>query len=145
MLHVGPVSPARTRALRQRVLRPHQTVEELAHPRETLKDTGAFAAALEGEIVGTVLVFPERRAATDASHPWRLVALAVDPAHRRGGVGTQLLERCTQHVQGHGGDELWCHARTGAIRFYEAAGFAVTGPEWHEEHTGPHVLMWRPV
>lgn len=145
MLQVGPVAPATTRALRQRILRPHQTVEELAHPKETLRETGAFAAATDGEIVGTALVFPEHRADTLAKQPWRLVALAVDPVHRRTGVGTRLIERCVTHVQRAGGDELWCHARTGAIPFYEVAGFATTGPEWHEEHTGPHVLMWRAV
>ena len=145
MLHVGSVPPAATRALRQRVLRPHQTAEELAHPKETLRETGSFAATLDGEIVGTALVFPEVRGESAALRPWRLVALAVDPAHRRSGLATRLIERCIDHARGRGSDELWCHARTGAVRFYESAGFSATGAEWQEEHTGPHVLMWLPI
>ncbi len=145
MLQVEPVPPEATRPLRQQVLRPHQTLDELAHPYEQLPETGAFAAMLDGRMVGTALVFPEARGGSPAGHQWRLVALAVDPAYRRRGVGTGLLAECVRHAARAGGNELWCHARTGAITFYLAAGFTPTGPEWLEENTGPHVLMWRTI
>lgn len=145
MLETRAVPPVDTRPHRRRLLRPHQTLEELAHPRELLPATGSFAAFVDGQIVGTVLVVPESRPAGEGLAPWRLVSLAVDPARRRQGVGRGLVLRCLQHVRRHNGDEVWCRARTGAIAFYEALGFLVEGDEWDEEHTGPHVLMWRPV
>jgi len=143
MIEVRPVPAPATRPLRQRVLRPHQTLEELAHPWEALPGTGSFAAFVDGVMVGTAVVFPESRPGSTSAGPWRLVALAVDPAHRRRGVGAALLEECRDHVRSNGGDEVWCHARLGVVGFYEDAGFVVEGEEWSEDHTGPHVLMWR--
>lgn len=143
MFEIRAVDPRETRPLRQQVLRPHQTLAELAHPHEDLTESGAFAAANGMGVVGTALVFPGDRPHARGSSPWRLVAMAVDPAHRREGVGTALLESCITHVREGGGDELWCHARTTVVDFYASLGFRTDGPEWVEEHTGPHVLMWR--
>ncbi len=145
MVEIHTVEPAETRPLRQRVLRPHQTLEELAHPGETLPEAGVFAALVANEVVGTALVFRQERLEKPAAHSWRLVAIAVDPAHQRTGIGAGLIERCLRHIESHGGDEVWCHARIDAIPFYESGGFLAEGEEWIEEHTGPHVLMWRPV
>lgn len=59
-----------------------------------------------------------------------LFSMWVAPTHRRSGVGQQVVEKCI----------AWCRARhvrtidllvtdwnTGAIRFYEQLGFAMTG------------------
>ena len=145
MFEIRAVDPVETRPLRQRVLRSHQTLEELAHARESLDITGAFAAFNGAGVVGTALVFPEDRERTTGLAPWRLVSMAVDPAHRRQGLGAALVQSCLDHVGAHGGDEVWCHARTNVVPFYESVGFRRTGQEWVEEHTGPHVLMWRSV
>lgn len=145
MFDTRAVEPADTRPHRQRLLRPHQTLEELSHPRERLGETGCFAAFLGEKIVGTALVFPASRSASVGLAPWRLVSLAVDPAVRRRGVGRRLVGMCLEHVRSHRGDEVWCHARTGALPFYEAMGFVAEGDQWVEGHTGPHVLMWRAV
>lgn len=145
MVEIRAVDPVETRPLRQRVLRPHQSQTELAHPREAHAETGAFAAVVTDVVVGTALVFPEERPRSTGAASWRLLAIAVDPHHLRAGAGTALIEACLTHVRDRGGDEIWCHARTSAEPFYRATGFQSEGAEWLEPHTGPHVLMWRAV
>lgn len=145
MVEIRLVDPEQTRPLRQLVLRPHQTLEELTHPGEQHPDTGAFGAFVADKMVGTVLVFPESRAGSPSVQPWRLVAMAVDPDYQRRGIGAALVDACLEYIVARGGDEVWCQGRTQVIDFYEALGFRPEGPEWVDEHTGPHYLLWRPA
>ena len=141
---VRAIGERETRPLRQRVLRQHQTLDELAPRFETGVD-GYFGAFVNGELVGVVIVQPEEREGTSAQIPWRLTAMAVVPEHQRLGVGKQLVQKALDHIRTHGGDEVWCHGRTGALEFYAARGFRPVGDEFVEPHTGPHYLMVRPL
>ena len=143
MVEIRLVDPEQTRPLRQKVLRPHQTLEELVHPGEKHPATGAFGAFAGDEMVGTLLVFPETRAGSTSGAQWRLVAMAVDPDYQRRGIGAALISACLDYIMARGGDEVWCHGRTKVIDFYEAMGFMPDGPEWVDEYTGPHYVMWR--
>ncbi len=136
-----------TLPLRQRVLRPHQRLDEMGVPGE--RDPGALhLAALtpDGEVVGTAVLLPERfRRLPDRPDAWRLRGMATDERWRGRGVGGLLLRRVVQHVAAHGGGLLWCHARLPAQAFYGRAGFVPVGEPWEEPQIGPHVAMLREV
>ncbi|WP_158604513.1 GNAT family N-acetyltransferase [Nocardioides mangrovicus] len=75
---------------------------------------------------------------------WRIRGMAVDPAHRGRGLGTQVLTALLAYADDHGGGIVWCHARTGARSLYERAGFVAVGEEWADPDLGPHLRMERP-
>jgi ribosomal protein S18 acetylase RimI-like enzyme len=133
-LSVRPVEVDRTRPLRQSVLRPHQTLAEMAssEPSEAWA-VGAFDGE---ELVAVGLVGP-------AGEPgsWRVRGMATAPHARRRGAGAAVLEALVEHATRRGAERIWCQARTPARRLYEGAGFRVTSEEFELPDIGPHLVM----
>ena len=101
----------------------------LQHP----EPADQIVAAQAGRIVGSVLLFP---AGTVFSSPhdddaitlvWPEVRLlAVDPAVRRQGIGSGLMDECIRRARLSGAQFLTLHTNRvmkGAIRLYERIGF----------------------
>ena len=133
-MDVRPVSLTETRALRQQVLRPHQSVDELAGD----EPSGAVAfGAFDGDaLVAVGLVGPDGEA-----DDWRVRGMATAPHARGRGAGTAILQRLVQHAIAHGATRVWCNARTPALALYERAGFVVASDEFEPPHIGPHYRM----
>jgi GNAT superfamily N-acetyltransferase len=144
MVRVDQVSAEVTYPLRQRVLRPHQTLEELRFAADGRPRAGTYAAFRDGEVVGAATVSPEPCPwQPSAGEAWRLRAMATAPELRGQGIGAAVLAAALGHVADAGGTLVWCHARTPAQRFYERAGFAPYGEPWEEPVIGPHIRMAR--
>jgi len=149
---VGPIDPELSYELRQRVLRPHQRVEEMSSLDPSGGSGLVVGAVVESSatVVATATVLPEAappelEAALPPGRRWRLRGMATAPEVRGRGLGWAALELVIAHVGAHGGGVLWCSARVPAAGFYEKAGFARFGQEWEADRIGPHVLMWRAV
>ena len=146
MVDVRPVALEETLALKQRVLRPHQTVDDLRRECAGLTDLACFAALDEGRVIGTAIVHREAApwAPGDAG-AWRLRSMATEEGRRGEGIGAAALTAAVDHVRSQGGALLWCNARTPAVRFYERAGFRTRGEAWVDPAIGPHIAMFRIV
>jgi GNAT superfamily N-acetyltransferase len=160
-MRVEQVTADATYALRQEVLRPHQSIAEVGFPGDDDPETAHFAAfpASEGKSVGdrdcahpigvvTVLHQPPPPTLPTDRDPtgwWRLRGMATAGGHRRSGVGSALVDAVLAHVAAHNGTTLWCHARLPAVAFYQRQAFATIGDPWEEPTLGPHVTMWRSV
>jgi GNAT superfamily N-acetyltransferase len=153
-VRVERVGAATTFPLRQRVLRPHQKVDELASPDDDARDAGHFAAFdLDGTVVGTASVGPAAPPWAGGPDPgpapdqpgWRLRGMAITENLRGRGVGSLVLAATIDHVRGHGGGILWCNARLPAVPFYLRAGLRTRGEAWEDPLIGPHIVMWRLV
>lgn len=140
------VPPAATYALRQRVLRPHQRVEDMAQPGDDDPST-VHLAVLSADGTVTACLRLQRVDCPWRGEPagWQLRAMAVEESHRGQGQGAALVEVAVAHVARAGGGLLWCNARTPAQAFYERAGFVAVTDRWDEPDIGPHVGMLRPV
>lgn len=138
---VRVVSAKETRPLRQQILRPHQTLDELAAE----EDPGAtwLAAIADNTVVGTVSVAPEPSPDEDATTPFRLRAMATSPEFRSRGLGQVLLEAALAEASESGADLVWCSARVPVAGFYAASGFGETSDHYDVAHIGPHVRMSR--
>jgi GNAT superfamily N-acetyltransferase len=147
MVRVERVSAEVTYPLRQRVLRPHQAVGEVAFAGEADPLAGTYAALTEdGEVVGTATVHPEACPwAPDRPGAWRLRGMATSAEYRGQGLGAALVAAALGHVAAGGGTLVWCHARTPAQGFYAREGFTVYGEVFDEPDIGPHLRMWREV
>jgi len=135
-LVVREVPIAATRPLRQAILRPHQTPEELAEH----EPAGAFAVgAFDGaQLVAVGFVAPDGEPGA-----WRIRGMAT-VAHVRGrGVGTAVLDALVRHALDNGATRIWCNARTPARSLYAQRGFRVVSDEFELPEIGPHVVMER--
>jgi GNAT superfamily N-acetyltransferase len=130
-LIVRSVPVAQTRLLRQAILRPYETAEELA----THEPAGAFAVgAFDGaELIGVGFVGPDGGAGA-----WRVRGMATAPHARSRGAGAAVLDALIEHAVAHGAIRVWCNARSPARSFYERAGFRVVSEEFELDEIGPH-------
>ena len=125
-----------TRLLRQRVLRPHQSPEELA----AHEPPGAFAVGAfeDGKLVAVGLIGREGEPGA-----WRVRGMATLPEMRGRGAGSAVLKELLAHAEREGGEEVWCNVRTPARTVYERAGFVASSKEFELPEIGPHVVMRR--
>jgi len=131
---VRTIPLAETRVLRQAVLRPHQTVEDVAaHEVPGAVAVGAFDG---DELVAVGLVGPD-----GGPGAWRVRGMATAPAARRRGAGAAVLDGLVRHALEAGATRVWCNARTPARSLYERAGFAVVSDEFELPDIGPHLVM----
>ncbi|HTK16238.1 MAG TPA: GNAT family N-acetyltransferase [Acidimicrobiia bacterium] len=141
-LQIRQVTAAETFPLRQRVLRPHETVDELARRWDGDSDPCHFAAVESGTVIGSASVGRESPTwAADSSVSWRLRGMATAEDRRGEGVGAALLAAVIDHVRQCGGGLLWCNARMAAVSLYQRAGFTTRGDGWDDPNLGPHIAM----
>lgn len=144
---VESVQPEATFALRQRVLRPHQSVAEMALSGDDDPATLHLGAVDEsGEVVGPLrLELVACPWLSERSEAWQLRGMATAEHVRGRGIGAELVAAAVRHIAEHGGGLLWCNARIAAEAFYARAGFAATEHRWDDPQIGPHVGMVRDV
>lgn len=66
--------------------------------------------------------------------------VAVLPQHRGAGVGSGIVRHFVKLAADSGLTQVYLHAQTAALQFYERLGFRAEGPEF-EEVGIPHRLM----
>jgi ribosomal protein S18 acetylase RimI-like enzyme len=131
---VRAVPLAQTRPLRQAVLRPHETVEQMAfHEPDSAFAVGAFDGE---ELIAVGFVAPDGDDGT-----WRVRGMAAAPQARGKGAGTLVLDALLHHAITHGARRIWCNARTPARSLYERAGLRVVSEEFEIRGIGPHFVM----
>ncbi|HEV2888819.1 MAG TPA: GNAT family N-acetyltransferase [Frankiaceae bacterium] len=138
-MEVRVVDPEETVDLRQRVLRPHWTTDQM---RAASDPVPSIAVYEDGTVVATANVRPEPMPGDPREGDWRLRGMASDPAVRGRGYGAAALRAALDHVREHGGRRVWCNARTGAMGFYERHGFTVVGEEFDLPDAGPHYMAY---
>jgi len=137
-LELRQVPLAETRALRREVLRPHQSLEDLAaHEPAGSVAFGAFDA---GELIAVGLIGRDGEPGD-----WRVRGMATRPQARGRGAGTRVLHALVEHAAAEGATRVWCNARTPALTLYERAGFIVASEEFEPPDIGPHYRMELPI
>lgn len=121
-------------------------IEEQAVPEgieRDAEDARAFhILALQcGHAIGTgrMVVLPEPP--PGESGKWaKLGRMAVLQAHRKGGVGSRILEALEAEAKKRNVTGLTLHAQVYALPFYEKHGYAPVGEQF-EEAGMPHLVM----
>jgi ribosomal protein S18 acetylase RimI-like enzyme len=131
---IAPIPAAETRALRRSVLRPHQTLEQLAADEPA--DPFAVGAFRGGQLAAVGMISPG-----DDPGVWRVRGMATEPQYRGRGAGSAVLDALLQHAVARGATRVWCNARTPALGLYERAGFRPTSDEFELAGIGPHFRM----
>ncbi len=139
-VEVRLIRAADTRPLRQRVLRPHQSVGELVFGGDDHPDALHVGAFHDGHLLGIASVAPAPAPGT-GEPAWQLRGMAVLPGAQGQGVGRQVLDACLTHLRSHRATLLWCNGRTPALGFYTRLGFTAVGEEFVVPHSGPHYVL----
>ena len=137
-ISVREIAIADTRPLRHSILRPHQTIEELA--AQEPRDAFAIGAFADDMLVAVGFVAPEGEPGS-----WRIRGMATAPEARGQGAGSAVLDALVAHARDNGATRVWCNARTPARSLYERAGFVVASDEFEPPHIGPHFMMERNI
>ena len=133
---VREIPVERSRELRREVLRPHETVEELAAGEApSLFCVGAFAAE---RLVAVGMITQ-----ADPIDGWRIRGMATAADMRGQGAGSQVLAALVARARAGGAGRVWCNARTPALSLYRRAGFVTVGEEFEIPRIGPHYVMER--
>lgn len=135
------VSADVVRPLRERILRPGRTGEELVFPGDDDPETLHTAVSVDGAIVGVATVTRDPHPREPRSSDWRIRGMATRAELRNRGIGTALVAACEAHAREHRAGRLWCNARVDARAFYERAGLLVEGDRFEIPTIGPHYLM----
>ena len=142
---VRAVDASVVRPLRHAVLRPRETLADMAWPGDDDPAT-LHVAVLDGEeAVAVATITPDAHPKDPRAGDWRVRGMATAAGARGRGHGTALLDRCLVHARREGAARVWCHARLRARGLYARAGFREEAGPFELEHIGPHVLMSRSV
>ncbi len=149
-LSLRHIPAAATYDLRSRVLRPGQPRERAEYAADLQPHAFHLGAFTPSETLVGVASFYHEPMPTSADSPpgqeradWRLRGMAVEPALQGQGVGRALIVAALETLRANGGVGLWCNARSTAVPFYSALGFATVGEPFDMPDIGPHSLMMR--
>jgi GNAT superfamily N-acetyltransferase len=123
-----------TRRLRQAVLRPHETLEQLAGKEPA--DSFAVGVSDGQALIAVGFIAPD-----GGPGAWRVRGMATAPVARGRGLGTAVLAELVGHARAHRALRVWCNARTPARSLYERAGFRAVSDEFELPDIGPHFVM----
>lgn len=141
MHEVRLINPEETYRLRQLVLRPMLTVDQVGAAHDTAE--GSFhvgAINKDGQAIAIMTVMRDCVPNTDRV-VWRIRGMASDPDARGTGCGGAALEFGMAHAWEQHRETIWCNARKVAYGFYERYGFELVSDEFDIPGIGPHKVM----
>ena len=138
---IKKIKAAETRNLRQIILRPHQTPEELNYPGDDDKESVHFGLFYKEKLCGIASVYRQSPSGDNSTVSWRLRGMATSEEVRGMGFGKELMKECLNYVKENNGEIFWCTARTTAESFYEIFGLKRQGDVFTPEGLGEHVIM----
>jgi len=142
MLEVQFISAQETWSLRQKILRPHQPIQDCMFPQDEWPTTFHIGARFEGQIIGVATFHEETFAKLKAELPYRLRGMATDTSFHGKGIGRRVLEKGIAELKKRRCDLLWCNAREVAFPFYEKLGMQYMGAMFDIPTLGPHKVMY---
>ncbi len=143
---VREIDAAATRPLRQRILRPHQQIEDLVYAGDAAADTLHVGVFVDAQLVCIASAFHQPPPGEQRADAWQLRGVATDQTQQRRGYARLLLEWLEQALAERFGCRLiWCNARVAALPLYTALGYTIVSEPFDVPEIGPHVVMRRDV
>ena len=145
-LEIRAITAEETLDLRHAILRAGLPRETAIFPGDESATSRHFGAYLDGRLVGVATIhFAPLLDRPDFDPAYQLRGMATSEEARGQGIGSALLAACVEEAVRHGGQWIWCNARTPAAGFYGRHGFKVQGGIFDIPNAGPHYRMIRPL
>lgn len=128
---IKELSLDRVLQMRQRIMYPHQTVEEMRLPAD---DRGLHLALwVDEKPISVISVFKKEK-------EWQFRKFATETQWQGKGYGSQLLKYVMEEAERNSVHRIWCNARLSACALYERFGMRKTGNTW-KKHGIDFIVM----
>lgn len=143
MLNIKRIKPEETLTIRQKILRPHLTIDECQYDIDYLEDSFHVGAFLENKLICIASFSKEINKDLPKEKQYRLRGMATLEEFRKLGAGRQVLDFAEEILKEREIDILWCNGRTGVQEYYEKIGFQSFGEVFSYPPSGPHLVMYK--
>jgi len=129
--------------LRWRILRAGLPRESADFPGDHHPGTLHVGAYDGNEVVGCASFMQNE---WNGAPAWQLRGMAVEDGYRSLGIGQEILVFADPQILQRGySKQLWCNARSPAVRFYRKCAWQTVGEELVIPTAGPHYKMSRRI
>lgn len=143
MFEVRCIDSRETLPIRQKVLRPYQSVEACLYDTDDAEGSFHVGAFHDEKLVSIASFCPWHHEELEGTFHYRLRAMATLPEYRRMGAGKQVVEYAEDILKEKGAEILWCKGRTSVTAYYESLGFLPQGEVFDYPPIGPHILLFK--
>lgn len=143
MFEIMKINPESTLEIRQKVLRPYQSVTDCIYDTDHKEGSFHIGAFHDGTLISVASFCVEANQELSMENQYRLRAMATLEEYRRLGAGRQVVKYAEEILKEYGTDLLWCMARTKVQAYYSSLGFVTYGEVFDYPPIGPHIIMYK--
>lgn len=138
------ISYQETWPMRQEILRPKQTIQEMFFPMDDHPQSLHLGMYLADELGGILSFLPQGQDLAYSQECFRLRGMAVRSSLQGLGHGTRFLLDALAYLKlRQDVSYVWCNGRETALNFYRQVGFKEEGRLFDIAGSGPHYRMLR--
>ncbi|HFF3189893.1 GNAT family N-acetyltransferase [Bacillus anthracis] len=145
MITVKNIEGSETYVLRQKILRPNQTLADCKYPSDYETDTFHLGAFINDKLISIASFSKEIYPDLPVGIHYRLRGMATLPAFRNNRAGSSLIQKAEQILQGRQATILWCNGRITVADYYKHLGFQEYGEIFEIEPIGLHKVLYKRV
>ncbi|PFD44075.1 GNAT family N-acetyltransferase [Bacillus cereus] len=145
MIIVKNIEGSETYVLRQKILRPNQTLAGCKYPSDYETDTFHLGAFINDELISIASFSKEIYPDLPAGIHYRLRGMATLPEFRNNHAGSSLIQNAEQILQERQANMLWCNGRITVTDYYKRLGFQEHGEIFEIEPIGLHKVLYKKI
>ncbi|MDR4986250.1 GNAT family N-acetyltransferase [Bacillus cereus] len=145
MITVKNIDGSETYVLRQKILRPSQTLADCKYSSDFEVDTFHLGAFINDELISIASFSKEIYPALPAGSHYRLRGMATLPNFRNKYAGSSLIQKAEQILQERNANVLWCNGRITVADYYKRLGFHEHGEIFEIEPIGLHKVLYKKI
>lgn len=143
MLEVKQITPEETLELRQKILRPNQSIEECVYDSDHFRESFHLGAFKDDELISVASFLKENHREFEEMNQYRIKGMATLEEFRDHGAGSALLHDGEKILKRKHARFLWCKAKYPVSNYYRRFGLREHGEAFVIDSIGPHKLMYK--
>lgn len=143
MFEIKEIKPEDTYEIRQKVLRPTQSIEHVKYESDVFRNSFHLGAFKDGDLISIASFLQENHPAFDEINQYRLNGMATLEAYRGQEAGRKLLLEGEKILKRRHARLLWCNAKFPVSNYYIRFGLREYGEVFVIDSIGPHKLMYK--
>ena len=143
IIEVREITPEETYEMRQKILRPNQTIEECKYDSDHFRDSFHLGAFHDGKLISIASFLKENNRSFEEMNQYRLNGMATLEEYRGKKAGSALLLEGEKILKRKHARFLWCLAKYPVSNYYTRFGLREHGEAFVIDSIGPHKVMYK--
>jgi len=143
MFEIKEIKPEDTYDIRQKVLRPTQSVEDCKYESDVFKNSFHLGAFKDDKLISVASFLQEDNRAFEEINQYRLNGMATLEPYRGQEAGSKLLRAGEKILKKRHARLLWCNAKFPVSNYYIRFGLREHGEVFVIDSIGPHKLLYK--